>query len=385
MLKIGIIGCGNRMCHLLQDVMSYKLGVELAAITDVKPIEEIKKQLTDFGISSDQVRFYTSAEEMLEKETLNGVMVATRCSTHTENAVKVLKTGIPLFLEKPVTTTMEDYHILKTAFEKYPCEVVVSFPLRYTPLLSSVKEIIDSGEIGKIEHVAAYNYVPYGSVYYQNWYRDEQETGGLFLQKATHDFDYIQHLLKDTPTEICATVSKQIFKGEKESGLFCENCGEYETCPQSPFYMEHISYDGIQGYQCAFAKDTGNEDSGSAIVKYRSGMHMVYTQNFFIRKAAAKRGAILAGYGGTLEFDWYTDEIKVAMHHKPQTRSYKIDASNMTHSGGDKVLIYNFINVMRGREKSCAPLETGLLSGLMCLKAKQSVLENRFVEIPKII
>jgi predicted dehydrogenase len=381
MLKVGVIGCGNRICNLLRDMYSFNLGVTLTAVTDVKDPEEVIKMLTEFKISTTNINFYDSADEMLDSEKFDGVMVGTRCSTHTENAIKVLKKGIPLFLEKPVSTTMEDLISLKEAGEQFPCEVVVSFPLRYTPLLSAVKKIIDSGELGTIEHVAAFNYVPYGAVYYQNWYRNEKETGGLFLQKATHDFDYINYLLQDLPVEICATISKQIFKGDKEENLFCEKCNEYETCPQSPFYIEHISYDGVQGNMCAFAKDTGNQDSGSALVKYSRGMHMVYTQNFFVKKSAAKRGAILAGYNGTVEFDWYTNEVKVHMHHKPETRTYKIDTSSMTHSGGDSVLLNNFINVMRGAEKSCAPLETGVLSALMCLKANRSVEENRFVKI----
>ena len=39
------------------------------------------------------------------------------------------------------------------------------------------------------------------------------------------------------------------------------------------------------------------------IVRYESGMHAVYSQNFFARKKAARRGARLYGYLGTLEYD----------------------------------------------------------------------------------
>ena len=59
--------------------------------------------------------------------------------------------------------------------------------------------------------------------------------------------------------------------------------------------------------------DTGNEDSGSAIVRYQSGMHVNYSQNFFARRAAQARGATLLGYKGTLQFDFYTGELRVIM------------------------------------------------------------------------
>lgn len=72
--------------------------------------------------------FYEEPDEMFDNEQLDGVMIGTRCSLHTKMAVKVLERNIPLFLEKPVATTMKDYSILKDAAEKTKSQVVVSFP-----------------------------------------------------------------------------------------------------------------------------------------------------------------------------------------------------------------------------------------------------------------
>lgn len=49
--------------------------------------------------------------------------------------------------------------------------MVVSFPLRVTPLVKLAKEIVQSGKLGSIKHVQAVNNVPYGGVYYHSWYR----------------------------------------------------------------------------------------------------------------------------------------------------------------------------------------------------------------------
>ena len=110
-------------------------------------------------------------------------------------------------------------------------------------------------------------------------------------------------------------------------------------------------------------------------------MHVCYTQNFFARKAAASRGARLVGYKGTLAFDWYTDEIKVFMHDTPRVETYKVDSAMMSHGGGDDVLAYNFINVMKGLEKSIAPMDAGLISALMCIKARESAENQMFQDI----
>lgn len=383
-MRIGIIGFGYRIRHMLSVLQRQDMEeITLAAITDIRN-DEIKKLLEGEGKDPSKISFYSDADKMMDNEELDGVMIGTRCSLHTKMAVKVLARNIPLFLEKPVSTNMDDFYTLKDASEKTKANVVVSFPLRTSTIVKTVKEIIDSGKIGTVEHVQAINNVPYGRGYYHNWYRDENETQGLFLQKATHDFDYINYLLGTKPIEICAMTSKQIFKGNKPAGLYCKNCNEYYTCNESPYVIKKYYEDDVKGEMCCYAVDTGNEDSGSALIRYDTGMHVSYSQNFFARHGAGARGARLLGFKGTLEFDWYAGEIKVYMHQVPRVDTYKFDFQGGSHFGGDDVLAESFIKVMRGEEDSIAPLSAGLLSSLMCIKAKQSAQTGEFKKIEEI-
>jgi len=306
------------------------------------------------------------------------VLIGTRCSLHTEMALKVIPSGIPLYLEKPVATSLEDLRKLKSGWESGRSKVLVSFPLSVSTIVLMVKEIIDSGKIGTVEHVQAINNVPYGGIYYHSWYRDGNETGGMFLQKATHDFDYITNILKLKPVSVCAMTSKQIFKGNKPAGLKCVDCNENRTCEESTAF----SAADIQKAwpYCSFAEDTGNEDSGSALIRYESGMHVNYSQNFFARKTAAARGARFIGYKGTLEFDFYTNKIQVHMHHTPRVETYEINPEE-SHYGGDALLAKNFVEMMSDNKLPARTLEDGLLSALMCLKAKESSLTNTFCNI----
>ncbi len=383
-MKIGIIGFGNRIKGMFNALERQEMGgITLAAITDIRNAE-IKKSLEEEGRNPLEISYYDDPDKMMDNEELDGIMIGTRCSLHTKMAIKVLERNIPLFLEKPVSTNIEDFFKLKEAGEKTKAQVVVSFPLRTSTIVKTVKEIINSGKIGTVEHVQAINNVPYGRGYYHNWYRDENETQGLFLQKATHDFDYINYLLGTKPVEICAMTSKQIFKGNKPADLFCKDCDEYYTCDESPYVIKKYYKDKVKGEMCCYAVDTGNEDSGSAIIRYNTGMHVSYSQNFFARHKAGARGARLLGFKGTLEFDWYKGEIKIFMHQTPRTDTYKFDIPGGSHFGGDDVLAENFINVMQGKEDSVAPLEAGLLSTLMCIKAKESALTGEFRKIEQI-
>jgi predicted dehydrogenase len=349
---------------MIQEMRKYDPDCRIAAIADVRP-EAARKRLGEPG--GPPPRFYERAQDMLDAETLDAVLIGTRCSLHARMAMEVLPRGIPLFLEKPVATTPADWQRLREAADRASAPVVVSFPLRMAKIVQLAKEIVDSGKLGTVEHVQAVNNVPYGGVYYHSWYRDENETGGLFLQKSTHDFDYLQYLLGGVPARLCAVASKQVFKGDKPAGLRCSQCEERD-CPER---VEGAGDHPDAGDYCCFAEDTGNEDSGSVLLQYESGMHVSYSQNFFARRGAARRGARLLGFKGTLEFDFYTQKLRVDLHHSPRVETYELEASGR-HFGGDAALAANFVDVLRGRAEPCASLRDGLLSALICLKAKEA-------------
>ncbi|BBH21303.1 hypothetical protein Back11_26480 [Paenibacillus baekrokdamisoli] len=367
-MKLGVIGYGLRIRHVIDEMKKMDPSCQVAGIID--PRADI------LSASDEPIPVFSSIAEMVEAIHPDGLMIGTRCSLHTPYALEAIPTGIPLYLEKPVSTTLEDWLRLRQCNEQYSPSVVVSHPLRLTSIVQLAKQIIDSGQIGTVEHVQAVNNVPYGGVYFHGWYRDEAETGGLFLQKATHDFDYINHLIGQQPIGIYAMSSKQVFKGDKPAGLTCMECEENRTCAESTVgtpMQEDWRY-------CCFAKDTGNEDSGSALIRYENGMHASYSQNFFARRGAAARGARLLGYKGTIEFDFTTGLLRVHNHHTPRVDSYQFEGDN-NHYGGDEKLAANFLAIMRGQESSDSTLKDGLLSALMCLKAKLSAETGTLQEI----
>lgn len=386
MLEFAVIGYGGRISGIVERLR--KTGkAHLAAVMDIDPADVRARFPELFGEGGEclDARFYTDADEMLKKEKLDGVLIGTRCSTHTKYAVTVSKYGLPLFLEKPVSTTWEDLGKLVEILPSMNGKTVVSFPLRDTRIVTYVKEIIDSGRIGTVEHVQAWNNVPYARGYYHKWYRDENETGGLFLQKATHDLDYINYLLGDRqPVRVCAMKSKQVFKGNEPAGLKCADCPKQKECPESPQNVRKTGDTYAIGEYCCFAVDTGNEDSGSVLVEYDTGMHVAYSQDFIARKGAGARGARLIGYKGTVQFDFRTGDVQVFHHNEAIVETHHFITEGHGHFGGDNALVQNFIGVMEGTETSRTPLYEGVRSAQLCLCARKSAEKHVFVDVEKI-
>lgn len=374
MLRVGIIGYGGRVSHMARALSVFHIPYRVAAVADPR-WRDI--QAADDGFLS-AATFYDSADELLAQAgELDGVMIGTRCALHTEMACKVAATGLPLFLEKPVAITFDQIRRLDKSFRDYPAPTVVSFPLRLSPVVQRVKEIIDSGQIGTVENVVAWCNVPYGTVYFRSWHRNFDQNGGLFLQKATHDLDNINYLLSQPPVWVSALKARRIFGGDMPFDLQCKDCHLCESCTESPFTRFRTGYESDEvdfperNSYCVFSKGFEIEDMGSCLLEYASGAQVSYTQNFFTRYLAAQRGARLYGYKGTIEFDWYRNQVKVFSHRSPTVET--IDFSgNMPHFGGDRELCYDFLMAMRDSTPSRSPLDAGILSALTCLWARES-------------
>jgi predicted dehydrogenase len=377
---------GVRAAHMTALMCAEDQELKLALVAD--PDEPgARQRLRDVQFEPANVAFVPDAEKLFEAaEDLDALIIGTRCNLHTPLASRWAEMRKPLFLEKPVGISAGQLQQLADAWEGREGIVVVSFPLRVTPLIQRVMQIARSGRLGTINQVQAFNYVPYGGVYFGQWYRDFDVTGGLWLQKATHDFDYINHLIGAKPLEVAAMGSRRIYGGEMPADQMCSNCPRADTCPESPAAIRDRGDDGGMGkgnHACAFSSSIRHHDAGTALIRYENGVHASYAHNFVSRRSAAWRGARITGYRATLEFDWYDESIRVIDHHGASIEELKVTVPH-GHHGGDTALVRNFLDVIHRRDTSHATLHEGLLSASMCLAAQASEEEGRFVSIQPI-
>jgi predicted dehydrogenase len=388
MLKIGVIGYGNRINGIIRCLRDIEPELQLAGIVD--PDEAgVRNRL--FECDKKNARFFKDIREMVKAGKPDALAIGTRCNLHAQYAMEASKYDLPLFLEKPVSISMEQAFSLEKAFEKSKCRVLVSFPLRLSPLCEMTRNYLAKGSIGEPVHIMASNYVNYGTVYWEQGYRDFKITQGLFLQKATHDLDYIMYLMDAPITRVAAMATKgKVFGGDKKRGLKCSICNERESCLESPANRRRNKSGGTMGdHNCVFSVDCGsistgtNEDASSVLFEFASGAHGVYTQNFFARRDAAKRGSIISGYQGTLDFDWYRNELKYVRHHSPFS-DVIMASEGMSHFGGDMELADNFVSMVKYNAPPKATIWHGIQSVYACLAAKESEKSGKFVEVRQV-
>ena len=389
MIRLGVVGNGARISGVINGVLkTADPSVRVVGIVD--PDEASARARLAEEDRADAV-CYPSLDAMVRQGKLDALAIGTRCHLHTPYAIEAAQYDLPLFLEKPVAISMEQAVALEEAFVGSRCEVVVSFPLRVSPLCVLARQQIAQGAVGEPNHMLAVNYVPYGTCYFDHQYREFAITQGLFLQKATHDFDYMSYLLGSNIVRVAAMASYgRVFGGDKPAGLHCAQCDETRTCLESPWNRaRNLSGGRGDDHPCLFGEEIGtpetgmNEDASSALVEFASGAKGVYTQVFYSRRDSGTRGATVSGYHGTISFDWYTNTLKHVRHHVPFS-DVTAGAEGMGHFGGDDALAYNFLDVINGRDDSQTPITTGIQSAYACLASKESAETGRFVDVRQV-
>jgi len=149
MLKIGIIGTGGIAGAHIDTYLSQP-DVEVVAGADIIP-----GKAEDFfeRFDVETARCYTDHRAMLEAEELDAVSVCTYNSTHAECAISALEHGLHVLLEKPMCVTIEEAAAIRRAEKASGKVLSIGFQPRFDPNMQKIKEIVESGVLGKIYYV----------------------------------------------------------------------------------------------------------------------------------------------------------------------------------------------------------------------------------------
>ncbi len=184
-LKMGVIGCGRiSNCHF--DAIANNSDVmEISAICDINPTNLQKAQ------QKTNANTYDNIDDMLKFEKLDCVSICTPNGFHYENARKVLKAGINVIVEKPLTLTYAEGKKLMELAKKKGKRIFLIHQNRFNPTIQCVKEALDSGAFGKIYMMTSNIFWYRDDDYYKNpaWHGSKKIDGGAFITQASHYTD----------------------------------------------------------------------------------------------------------------------------------------------------------------------------------------------------
>lgn len=196
MLKCGIIGLGGLGKKHLGNILAMEDKVELVALCDVEKDKISETANTNQGviksnIDASKYNFYEKAEEMLEKESLDFVIIALPTYLHEKYAVMALEKGVNVFSEKPMARTSEGAQNMIDTAKKYNKKLMIGQCLRFSPQYNVMKRYLESGELGRLIRADFHRFSLVPVWGWEHWYEDFDKSGCAAMDLHVHDVDLI--------------------------------------------------------------------------------------------------------------------------------------------------------------------------------------------------
>lgn len=193
-VRWGFIGCGAATEKKSGPAFNIPQGSSTVAVMS-RTRENVKSYAERHGIP----HWYTDAQELINDPDVNAVYIATPPSTHVTYAIMAMKSGKPVYVEKPLTANYEDCGRINRISEKSGVPCFVAYYRRYLPYFQKVRDLIQSGTIGKPINVQLRFAQPPWEMDYNRtnlpWrVQPDIAGGGYFYDIAPHQIDILQWL-----------------------------------------------------------------------------------------------------------------------------------------------------------------------------------------------
>ncbi|MBW7476447.1 Gfo/Idh/MocA family oxidoreductase [Paenibacillus oenotherae] len=206
-VRIGLIGLGGMARFHIQQFGKVP-GVRITALCDVS---ELALQQVGDELGVEEARRYGTFQALIEDSEVDGVVSVTPNDTHADILKACIAAGKPLFAEKPLTRTYGEALEVMELYRRNPIPCIINFSYRYGPAFQYAKQMIQSGKLGRVNHVFVQYLQEWGAPPFNTpfvWRFDERITGtGTLGDLGSHMIDLAQYLTGDTMTELQAMLS----------------------------------------------------------------------------------------------------------------------------------------------------------------------------------
>ncbi|MGB9674218.1 MAG: Gfo/Idh/MocA family protein [Anaerolineales bacterium] len=327
-MRVLIVGLGSIGRRHLQNLLA--LGVK-----DIALLRSGKSTLPEQNLA-DFPTFY-NLQSALDYHP-DAVVIANPSALHLSVAIPFARQGCHLFLEKPISHTLDGVELLKKIVEQNHNKVLVGFQFRFHPLLQKMKQLLDENRIGRPLWARAHwgEYLPNWHPWedYRQSYSARQELGGGVLLTLCHPFDYLAWFF-GKPARISAVESK----------------------------LSDLEMDV--------------EDTAEVILEYPSNfiasVHLDYVQQ------PPQHSLEIVGSQGTIRWDYFAGKVDLFTDIK-KDGSYRVeeipDPPNFTRNAMFLAEMEHFLAVVEGKSEPRCSLEDGITSLKIVLAAKQASLSG---------
>lgn len=247
MIKVAILGYGGRGRMYAHKCINRNDKFQIIAVIDISQ-EKLLLAQNDLGLDNNQL--FNNLDDFLKEEKVaDYIFICTQDKEHYEHSIKSINKGYNLLLEKPIACNMEHcLKIEKLAHEK-GVKVDVCHVLRYSKYYEKIKEIIDSGILGKIISIEQVENVAYwhqAHSFIRGDWRREDESNPMILAKCCHDLDIAVYLADSKCSSVTSVGKCNYFTKDNAPEGATEYClGGCSVKKNCPYDAEKLYINGI--------------------------------------------------------------------------------------------------------------------------------------------
>ncbi|WP_309127478.1 Gfo/Idh/MocA family oxidoreductase [Microbacterium sp.] len=385
-LRYALAGAGHRAQMYVEAIAGpHRERAELVAICEPNPVRAQlhARTVVSAGDAAPRVGAPDELETLIREERVDRVIICARDDLHAELIVRSLDAGADVVVEKPLTIDAPSAARIEEAVARTGRKVVLTFNYRYSPRNSTLRQVLQDGEIGEITSVD-FSWMldtNHGADYFRRWHREKKNSGGLLVHKSSHHFDLVNWWLRSQPRRVFASGGLRFYGaanaaarglGERPARGTHDGADLFELDLRkdprlAELYLDAEKHDGYLRDRDVFSDGITIEDNLALIVDYDSGATLSYSLNAHApwegyrvavngtlgraELEVVERGAVLAGEGLHPAIDpslSHTERVanlrpegERLILHKHWGEAYEVPIVSGTggHGGGDALLL----------------------------------------------
>ena len=350
-LRIGVIGTGMMGCEHIRNL----LAVDAAAITAVcdpndAPLGWARHTL---GYGASAVREFRDHRDLLVSGLVDAVVVASPNHTHRALLDDILATDIPVLVEKPMCTTVEDCLAVVEAQSRRSAITWVGLEYRYMAPIAALLGELHAGTVGDLRMFSVREHRFPFLVKVGNWNRFTRNTGGTLVEKCCHFFDLMNLAVGSRPVRVMASGGQDV---------------------------NHLDewYDGER---------SDILDNAFVIVDYANGVRAMLDLSMFAEGSRHEQEIVAVGTTGKLEAEVPGDgRLFVGERSSRSVREVPVAVDPSVghlgfHFGASYVECARFVDAVIAGAQPDVTVHDGLWSVVIGAAAHRSIDEGRVVSI----
>lgn len=273
--RAGIIGCGNIF-------PMHAASIQLTDIAQVVAVSDVKEERAKQAASKYNCSYYTSYEEMIDKEELDVVHICTPHHLHEPMTIYAANKGLHVLTEKPMSITAEDAERMVNTCKEKGVTLGVIFQNRYNPGSQLIKDALMDGSLGQVLGAKCMVTWNRSDEYYSqsDWKGTwEMEGGGVLIDQAIHTMDLMRWFVGDEIEYVDAQLGNrahQLIQVEDS----VEGVVKFKNGVFAGFYaINYYSYDAPVEIEVHCTKGIAKMVADRATIKYNDGKEVTRDKN----------------------------------------------------------------------------------------------------------